>query len=378
MAILYLESFGNPRKFAATARRVGRQMPVLTVVGGRSADGQRAAQSHTAAAATPLVTREALFEQAGVIVTESLGDLIGTAAFLSCQPCPACRRVAVVSNAGGAGVLAADACVDGGLVLAPISEPTRQRLAGILPSGATIANPVDTTAAIGSAAFGECLEAIASDDGVDAVVCVIVPTAMADLTEAIAAARLLKPLAVAVLDQAEDVKLVPGQADGGAVPSFAYPEGAVKALSHATRYGTWRDRRPGEVPALPGVRSGDARELVADFLGANPDGGWLPAASVSRLLDCYQIPQVTTVLARTEQEAIIAAGVLGGPVVLKAQAEGLVHKTEAGAVRLDLRSTDDVSAAYQDLAAAFGDKLTGVLVQPMLRRRRRGADRSRG
>jgi acyl-CoA synthetase (NDP forming)/GNAT superfamily N-acetyltransferase len=366
MAILYLESFGNPRKFAATARRVGRQMPVLTVVGGRSADGQRAAQSHTAAAATPLVTREALFEQAGVIVTESLGDLIGTAAFLSCQPCPAGRRVAVVSNAGGAGVLAADACVDEGLVLAPISEPTRQRLAGILPSGATIANPVDTTAAIGSAAFGECLEAIASDDGVDAVVCVIVPTAMADLTEAIAAARLLKPLAVAILDQAEDVKLVPGQADGDAVPSFAYPEGAVKALSHATRYGTWRDRRPGEVPALPGVRSGDARELVADFLGANPYGGWLPAASVSRLLDCYQIPRVTTVLARTEQEAIIAASVLGGPVVLKAQAVGLVHKTEAGAVRLDLRSTDEVSAAYQDLAAAFGDKLTGVLVQPML------------
>ncbi len=238
MAILYLESFGNPRKFAATARRVGRQMPVLTVVGGRSADGQRAAQSHTAAAATPLVTREALFEQAGVIVTESLGDLIGTAAFLSCQPCPACRRVAVVSNAGGAGVLAADACVDEGLVLAPISEPTRQRLAGILPSGATIANPVDTTAAIGSAAFGECLEAIASDDGVDAVVCVIVPTAMADLTEAIAAARLLKPLAVAVLDQAEDVKLVPGQADGERCPELRLPgrRGQGAQSRHAVRH----------------------------------------------------------------------------------------------------------------------------------------------
>jgi acyl-CoA synthetase (NDP forming) len=114
------------------------------------------------------------------------------------------------------------------------------------------------------------------------------------------------------------------------------------------------------------VRTDEARELVADFLRANGGGGWLPTASVGRLLDCYQIPQVTTVLARTEQEAITAAGLLGGPVVLKAQAEGLVHKTEAGAVRLDLRSTDDVSAAYQDLAAAFGDKLTGVLVQPML------------
>ncbi|HET7017173.1 MAG TPA: GNAT family N-acetyltransferase [Streptosporangiaceae bacterium] len=361
MAILYLESFGNPRKFARTARRVGRQMPVLTVVGGRSADGQRAAKSHTAAAATPLVTREALFEQAGVIATESLGELIGTAAFLSSQPCPAGRRVAVVSNAGGAGVLAADACVDEGLVLAPLSDAVRQQLAEILPAGAATANPVDTTAAIDTAAFGDCLAAVAADEGVDAVICVIVPTAMADLTEAIAAPRLLKPLAVAVLDQAEDIKLMPGQA----VPSFAYPEGAVKALSHAARYGAWRRRDYGQVPALPEVRGDEARGLVADFLRANPEGGWLSAASVGRLLDCYQIPQVTTVLASTEQEVVAAASSMGGPVVLKAQVEGLVHKTEAGAVRLDLRSTDDVTGAYQDLAAAFGDKLTGVLVQPM-------------
>ncbi|HEX9624828.1 MAG TPA: acetate--CoA ligase family protein, partial [Streptosporangiaceae bacterium] len=353
-------------KFATTARRVGAQMPVLTVVGGRSADGQRAAKSHTAAAATPLVTREALFEPAGIIATESLGELIGTAAFLSCQPCPAGRRVAVVSNAGGAGVLAADACVDGGLVLAAISEATRTRLAEILPSGATIANPVDTTAAIGAAAFGDCLAAVAADDGIDAVICAIVPTAMADLTETLAAARLLKPLAVAVLDQAEDVRLVASQTGGDAVPSFAYPESAAKALSHATRYGTWRYRQPGQVPALPDVRADEARELVADYLHANPEGGWLPATLAGRLLDCYQIPQVTTVLARTGQEAITAASSMGGPVVLKAQAEGLVHKTEAGAVRLDLRSTGDVTSAYQDLVAAFGDKLTGVLVQPML------------
>src|SRR6185437_7644920 len=157
MAILYLESFGNPRKFARTARRVGAAMPVLTVVGGRSVDGQRAAQSHTAAAATPLVTREALFEQAGIITTESLGELIGAAAFLSCQPCPAGNRVAVVSNAGGAGILAADACGDAGLLLAPLSELTWRRLAQILPPGATIANPVDTTAAIDATAFADCL-----------------------------------------------------------------------------------------------------------------------------------------------------------------------------------------------------------------------------
>jgi acyl-CoA synthetase (NDP forming)/GNAT superfamily N-acetyltransferase len=367
MAILYLESFGNPRKFARTARRVGAQMPVLTVVGGRSADGQRAAQSHTAAAATPLATRQALFEQAGIIATESLGELIGAAAFLSCQSCPAGRRVAVVSNAGGAGVLAADACADEGLVLAPISEPARRRLAEILPSGATIANPVDTTAAIDAAAFGACLEAVAADPGIDAVIAVIVPTGVADLTDALACARLSKPFVVSVLDQAEDVRLLAGQGTGSPIASFAYPEGAVKALSHAARYGSWRSRDHGRVPELPGVRGGEARELVAGFLAANPQGGWLPAAQVSELLGFYQIPAVSTVVVATEAEAVAAADALGGPVVLKAQAQGVVHKTEAGAVKLDLRSTADVRAAYRDLTEAFGDALTGVLVQPMLR-----------
>jgi acyl-CoA synthetase (NDP forming) len=112
LAVLYLESFGNPRRFARTARRVARVMPVLTVLAGRSDDGQRAAQSHTAAAATPVVAREALFDQAGIIVSASLGELVEVAAFLSCQPHPLGSRVAVVTNAGGAGVLAADACAD--------------------------------------------------------------------------------------------------------------------------------------------------------------------------------------------------------------------------------------------------------------------------
>jgi len=366
MAILYLESFGNPRKFGRTARRVGRQMPVLTVVGGRSADGQRAAQSHTAAAATPLVTRDALFEQAGIIATHNLGELIGAAAYLSCQACPAGTRVTVVSNAGGAGVLAADACGDDGLLLAPLSDVTRQRLAQILPAGATIANPVDTTAAIDAAAFRQCLETVAADDGVDAVISVIVPTAMGDLTEALTAATMAKPIAAAVLDQAEDVRLLPGQADP-AIPCFAYPEGAVKALAHAAKYGIWRSRDYGRVPELPEVRSDEARALVADFVRTNPQGGWLPASEVRQLLSCYQIPQATTVVARTEAEAIAAAVAIGGPVVLKAEAEGVVHKTEAGAVKLDLRDQAGIASAYQDLAARFGDTLTGVLVQPMLR-----------
>ena len=372
LAVLYLESFGNPRRFARTARRVGLAMPVLTVLAGRSQDGQRAAQSHTAAAATPVVTREALFDQAGIIVTSSLGELIEIAAFLSCQPHPLGRQVVVVTNAGGAGVLAADACADNGLLLAALSEPTRCRLRELLPDGATIANPVDTTAAVSENAFRACLEAVAADEAVDAVISVAVPTAMADLGQAMIAANLAKPLAAALLDQEPDVRLLARAGTGtdgdlfGAVPCYAYPEGAARALGRAARYGIWRNRPPGHVPELADVRADDARMLVTSFLAEHSSGGWLPAAAVRDLLDCYQIPQVRTVLASSEQDAVAASASIGGPVVLKAEVKGLVHKTDAGAVRLDLRSPADVAAAYRDLAARFGRDLSRVLVQPMV------------
>jgi acyl-CoA synthetase (NDP forming)/GNAT superfamily N-acetyltransferase len=376
LAILYLESFGNPRKFARTARRLGQRMPVLTLIGGRSQAGQRAATSHTAAAATPLVTRKALFAQAGIIAAENLGELIAAAAFLACQPYPEGSRVAVVTNAGGAGVLTADACCDVGLSLAPLAEPTRQRLAGLLPPGAVTGNPVDTTAAVSADVFRQCLEEVAADDGVDAVLAVTVPTAVGDPGEAVTAASLLKPLCAVVLDQAEDVRLLDrsqppaGAAAGGrhmnAVPCYAYPESAARTLGHAARYGSWLRSAHGCVPELARVRSDDAREIVAAYLRRHPAGGWLPAEVVSDVLGCYQIPQVSTVVAQSEAEAVAAAAGLTGPVVLKAAAAGLVHKTEAGAVKLDLRDAASVGAAYREFARTFGDRLTGVLVQPMV------------
>jgi acyl-CoA synthetase (NDP forming) len=342
-------------------------MPVLTVVGGRSLAGQRAATSHTAAAATPLVAREALFAQAGIVPADNLGELINAAAFLACQAPPDGRRVAIVTNAGGAGVLAADACGDSGLSLALLAEPTRQRLAALLPAGAAIGNPVDTTAAISRDVFRSCLEAISADNGVDAVLSVTVPTAVADPSQAAVTAAISKPLGAVVLDQAEDVRLMPRAGGAGAVPCYAYPEGAARALGHAAKYGGWLSRPQGCVPQLHGVRDEEARAVIAEFLGRNPEGGWLPAAAVDDVLRCYQIPRVSTVVAASEAEAVAAAADLTGPVVLKATAAGLVHKTEAGAVKLDLRGASDARAAYCDLVSTFGEQLTGVLVQPMVR-----------
>jgi acyl-CoA synthetase (NDP forming) len=288
LAVLYLESFGNPRKFARTARRLSKTMPVLTLYAGRSEAGQRAAASHTAAAATPLAAREALFGQAGVIATTSLGELLGTAAFLRSQQLPAGNRIAIVTNAGGAGALAAGACAEAGLQVAATSTNAKRELRHLLPLGAALTGPVDTRAAVSADVFRRCLETVAADDNADAVLALVVPTASSDLVPAIQAAQLGKPLAAAVLDQAEAIRLLP--AIGAPVPAYADPETPARALGHAARYRAWRERPGGHVPELTGLATADAREIVYAFLARSPGGGWLPAQEVSTLLACYEIP----------------------------------------------------------------------------------------
>ncbi len=366
LAMLYVESFGSPRRFAQTARRVGRQFPVLTVIGGRSTAGQRAAASHTAAAATPLVTQEALFSQAGVIATTSLGELVDAAALLSCQPLPCGNRVAIVSNAGGAGVLAADSCGDNGLAVATLSEATQERLRGLLPGGAAVAGPVDTSATVSQRAFRSCLEKVAKDDGVDAVMAITVPTALGHLTPAILGAAMTKPVVAVTLDQQESVRLLRPEADA-AIPSYLYPENAARALGHAVRYSGWRSKDEGQVPELTGIRQHDAQQLITRFLAKQHLGGWLPPDQAARLLASYGIMLVPTIEARDADAAVTAASTLGNmPVVLKADVAGLVHKSDAGAVLLDLRGEHDVLRGYAELAGRFGADLRRVLIQPMI------------
>jgi acyl-CoA synthetase (NDP forming)/GNAT superfamily N-acetyltransferase len=319
MAVLYVESFGSPRKFARTARRVGLRMPVLTVIGGRSPAGQRAAASLTPAAATPLVTQEALFGQAGIIATRSLGELVEAAALLACQPLPAGRRVAIVSNAGAAGVLAADACTDSGLAVARLGQATQSALRGLLPAGAAVTGPVDTTPGVTTEAFRACLEQVAADDGVDAVLAVAVPTALSDVRAALTAAGLAKPVAAALLEQSEAVRLLrrggPDEPVFAAVPAYAYPEGAARALGHAARYQAWRGRQEPPAPQPAGLRVADARRLTAAGLERDPGGGWLPPAQAAELAACYQIPVGSGGEAGTEVRACIVQAPVFGPLV---------------------------------------------------------------
>jgi acyl-CoA synthetase (NDP forming)/GNAT superfamily N-acetyltransferase len=367
LAVLYLESFGNPRKFARTAQTVGRAMPVLTVDIGRSAAGRRLAAIRAAAAATPQLTRRALFEQAGVIATANLGELLDAAALLAAQPVPAGRRVGVVANTRGGGVLAADACGDVGLNVATLAEDTRCALRDLLPAVAAVAGPVDTTSAVRPGQFRRCLEVVGADPGVDAVLAVTATTATSDLVAEVRAARLPVPVAAAIMDQTEAVRLLPGQGDDSlAVPAYAYPESAARALAHAARYGTWRATPPGSVPELDGVHLDQARELVDSFLAGSPGGGWLSRRQAAELLGYYGVPLLESVTVTTGDGAAAAADRFGTPVALRADVPGRVRGSRVGAARLDLRGADDVRREFGSLREAFGDRMAGVIVQPMV------------
>ncbi|GGV65848.1 acyl-CoA synthetase [Streptomyces longisporoflavus] len=377
LALLHLESFGNPRAFSRTARRVTRRIPVLTVDAGRTDAGRRAAASHTAAAAPRTMTRQALFTQAGITATRTIAELIQTAALLHSQPAPDGNRVAIITNAGGAGVLAADACAEAELTLPLLPADLTADLLAVLPEGASTTNPIDATAAVSEDQLRKCVDRLTLSGSVDAVLVVLVPTAVATATGADLARALTQApgrhagAVVAVrLDQELPVRLLPTTTTGS-IPSYADPQSAARSLAHAVRRARWLSRPPGSVPDLARIETAQAHAVADAWLAGHPEGGWLDPRTCAELLACYGIPQLRWAWAETEDEAVIAAERLRGPdgrVVLKAHWPGLLHKSEQGAIHLDLQGDAQVRAAFRDFETRFAGLLSGVVVQPLAER----------
>src|SRR3984957_3097611 len=307
LAVLYLESFGNPRKFARTARRVGATIPVLTVLAGQAA---------------PLVSREALFEQAGVIVTRGYGELIEATALLATQPVPAGRTVAIVSNIGSAGLLAADVCTDLGLTVHRPHGLTKRRLRAVVPGTGGVTGPIDTGATVSGQAFRQCLELLAADDEVHAIIALVLPTgATGGLVAAITEADVGIALAAVVLNQPESVRLLPrgrmAQEDKGQVPAYGYPEAAVAAMARAASYGAWRAAPRGHVPDFADIRAADARTLTHEFLRQVPDGDWLSPGQTTDLLACYGI----RLAGGEDNSATVPARAGGTEVIIRVEAD---------------------------------------------------------
>jgi acetate---CoA ligase (ADP-forming) len=358
VVLLYLESFGNPRKFGRVARRVARTKPIVAMKAGRTSAGARAASSHTAALAGSEAAVDALFHQAGVLRVDTLEELLDVTSLLATQPLPRGRRVAVLTNAGGLGILCADACEGAGLTLPTLADATIDELRELLPEEASLSNPVDMLGSAVGTTYEQVLPALLRDPGVDSVIVLFVPPVVAGADEVAAAiARAVEEAGVAdkpVLACVISSKGIPERLLSAPLAAFSFPESAARALGRAAERAEWLRTQQGRVPELDGVDAGAARALVQDAADR-----WLTPAETRAVLQSYGVPVVEERAAETIEEAVAAAGDLGYPVVLKTGLSG-VHKTERGGVALDLRDEQAVREAAERIGPPF-------ILQPLVR-----------
>ena len=370
LVMLYLESFGNPRRFSRLARRIGRAKPILAVKGGRSAAGARATSSHTGALlAASEVTVDALFAQSGVIRADTLGELFDVATLLASQPPPRGRRVGIVTNAGGLGVLCADACADHGLEVPELSASTRTTLGGFLAAASSTGNPIDLIASASTDDYERTIAAVAGSGEVDALIVIFIPplaTPVADVVPGV------KRAATPLSERMPVVGVFMGSEAAGSdvhsprLPVYTFPEDAARALARAAQWAEWRARPEDSPWRASDANQDQARALTAAALGR--DESWLGPDSVQALLECYGIRLVESRLATTPAEAAAAAAEMACPVAVKAYGEGIVHKTQAGAVALALGDPPAVEAAARAMAERLrisGLRIEGFLVQRM-------------
>jgi acyl-CoA synthetase (NDP forming)/GNAT superfamily N-acetyltransferase len=359
--LLYLESFGNPRRFARLARRVSRKKPIVIVKSGRTQAGSRAAASHTAGLAASELALDGLFRQSGVIRADTIDEMFDIAACLDAQPLPAGRRVAIVTNAGGPGILAADACSAAGLV--------------VDASSAGLTNPIDLIASADSDEYRRTLERVLAAEDVDAVI-VIYTTVDPRRTEGVltaveagvAAGRLAggtsKPVLVCTMASAQKTEL---HAGAEILPCFAFPEQAARALGKAAEYAAWRRAPAGVSPDFSTIAAAEARAFCQDIVGARGDS-WLTLAEIRRLLSMFGLKTVPGVQVDSADAAAAMARMLGFPVALKISSPDAIHKTEIGGVFLNLQTEQGVREAFRAVAGRMGKPAgdpVNVLVQPM-------------
>lgn len=371
--LLYLESFGNPRKFARIARRVGRTKPIVVIKSGRSVAGARATASHTGAlVAASDVTVEALFRQAGVIRADTIGGLFDIAALLASQPIPTGNRVGIVTNVGGPAIMCTDTCEAEGLVIPPLAPETTEQLRMLLPAEASVANPVDMLAGGTAEQFRQAITLLERDPNIDAVIAIFIQplaTGTAEVAAAITAAARepdhAKPILAVFLSSDE---APPSPRDGEvSIPVYTSPETAALALARAARYGSWRTAPAADLARPEGIRRDEAAALVAQALGRGEE--WLSPADVATLLGYYGLPIAEQRVVSTPSEAGEVAKSLGGAFALKAIAPGLVHKSDLGAVSLNLQGADEVVLAARCMTeelTAHGYPPTGFVVQRMV------------
>jgi acyl-CoA synthetase (NDP forming) len=369
--VLYLESFGNPHKFARLAPAVARQKPIVAVKSGRSAAGRRAALSHSASLANLDIAVEALFEQTGVIRTNTLEELFDVVSLLSMQPVPAGPRVGVVTNAGGPAILLADACEARGLQLPELEGATIAGLRSFLSPRAGFSNPVDMTASAGGEDFARTMAAVAADPNIDSLVVIYIPPMVTEpveiargIAKGAAAVPPGKPIACAFMSS-EQPPTEMNLGSRGTIPCYKFPENAAIALEAANRYGRWRDRPKGSTLALDKTAESSIRAVVDQVL-ADADGPrWLAPRELSTVLAAAGI-DVAIAEQTSVEEAPAIAEAMGYPLVAKIISPDVLHKSDVGGIAMGLRSAAQVKQAANLIKSRIeelGKRVDGILLQ---------------
>ncbi|HEV2145903.1 MAG TPA: acetate--CoA ligase family protein [Longimicrobiaceae bacterium] len=373
--LMYLENFGNPRRFTQLAREITRRKPIVAVKSGRSGAGARAASSHTGALAGTDAATDALLRQCGVLRVDTVEEMFDLAMAFSHQPIPRGNRVAIVTNAGGPGIIIADACEAHGLEVPELAESTRALLAAHFPEEASLRNPVDMIASATPQSYRVAVEAVLADPNVDAVIATFVPPLgirQEDVAEAIvdvAAGQREKPV-MAVLMGREGLPQGLAELNAAGIPGYRFPESAVRALAAMYRQRRWLERPVGTVRAFDVDRA-----AVEEILGRARDEGRekLSETEVMRVLEAYGIPVAPYRVARTPEEAVEAAESIGYPVVMKVLSPRIVHKSDVGGVVVGVDAADEARSVFARLttevparAGIGAGEVEGVLVQKMV------------
>jgi acetyltransferase len=367
--LLYLENLGDPASFLEIARGVARRKPIAVVKSGRTEAGARAASSHTGSLAGMDVAVDALLGQAGVIRADTVDELFDVAMLLANQPVPRGNRVAILTNAGGPGIMASDACESRGLQVATLGPSTQEQLQKFLPPEASVKNPVDMIASASAESYERALRLLLDDPSVDAVLVLFVTpivTGASAVAQAIlrGASSTEKPIATCFMGRHGVPEAVASLRERR-FPSYAFPESAAAALARAARYGAWLAAPEGKLPSFPVDRA-----AAASVLARSASPRWLHQQEVHALFSSYGIPTLGLVEAITADEAAAAAEALGFPVAMKLASDTITHKTDVGGVVLDLASSRAVRDAFsriEERLTALGrrQEMRGVSLQRM-------------
>jgi acetyl coenzyme A synthetase (ADP forming)-like protein len=372
--LLYLESFDNTDIFSRVSRRISRNKPILAIKGGSTPAGSRASRSHTGAIATSDVVSDALFREAGIVMVDSIGELFDSAILFANQPIPKGKKVAILTNGGGPGILAADACAHNGLLVPELSAESLSKIKSVIKRDIHVGNPVDLTAGVSAEEFEDVLKILAADPGNDAILTIYVPPAGLDISSVENAISRASPLVrqngKPLLSCFVGMSGIKGKAmDGQFVPYYLFPEEAATALTNAVKYSELKTKETGVIPVFKDIERGKSRQLINEILTSSPQRPiWIDNRNLNELFKYYGIHFAETLAAATPEAAGELAAKTGFPVVLKLNSATITHKTDVGGVILDIKSPAEAIAAFNQIRSDLvkigrETEMQGVTVQ---------------